>query len=256
MNNQQILPISILYEDDALLVIDKPAGMIVNKSDTARYHTTVQEWAEQREGYYMSDTTEEDLIFQSRSGIAHRIDKETSGILLIAKTPSVLLDLMAQFKAGTIKKTYLALTHGKIVPATGEINVPLGRLPWNRKRFGVLPQGRESLTRYQVKEYRLFKANKKEEIVSLVEAYPQTGRTHQIRVHFLHIGHPLFADPLYAGRKNMKLDRKYVPRLFLHAHKISFMHPETKKEISIVSDLPEELSVFLEQLEPLDAPAR
>jgi 23S rRNA pseudouridine1911/1915/1917 synthase len=177
----------------------------------------------------------------------HRIDKETSGILLVAKTPQAFDDLQKQFKERTIKKTYLALVHGKVVPETGEISVPVGRLPWNRKKFGVLAGGREAVTKYKVLSILYLVFGKKEEPFSLLELYPETGRTHQIRVHLKYFNHPIFADFLYAGRKTSRDDRKVLSRVFLHAEKIIFTHPVSKKSITLESPLPEELQKIINQ---------
>ncbi len=240
--------IKILYEDGDILVLDKPAGITVNRSDTTRGEETIQDWVEKWQmanGQWLMDADKES-DFYKRSGIVHRIDKETSGILLVAKNLRAFENLQKQFKERVIEKTYLALVHGKVVPETGEISVPVGRLPWNRKRFGVLAGGREAVTRYRViSNFQLSISNKREEPVSLLELYPKTGRTHQIRVHLKYFNHPIFADFLYAGRKTSRDDRKVLNRVFLHAHKISFMHPVTNKQILLESPLPEELAKII-----------
>ena len=131
------MDISILYEDDDLLAIDKPPGVVVNRAESVKGET-VQDWTET----YLSfprRRESNDSDFESRAGIVHRIDKETSGILLIAKNPIAFEKLQSQFKDRTIKKTYLALVHGDLVPSEGEIRAPVGRLPWNRERFGIVP---------------------------------------------------------------------------------------------------------------------
>lgn len=236
---------TILYQDDSFLVINKPSGMIVNKADTTRYETTVQDWLELKYGV---QTSEEEHDFYKRAGIVHRLDKETSGVLIIAKTKESFENLQKQFKERVVKKTYLAMSHGKVTPEKGEINATIGRLPWNRKRFGVLPEGRESLTRYQVlRGYQLGSQQ-----VSLVELYPETGRTHQIRVHLKHIGFPIVSDELYAGRKTARNDRKIISRLFLHAAKISFLHPTTGERVEFESPLPEDLATSLFELKAID----
>lgn len=238
--------ITILFQDDAFLVIDKPSGITVNKADTTKGQVTVQDWAEDKLGIKNHELRiMEDSDFYNRGGIVHRLDKETSGILLIAKTPEAFLELQRQFKERIVKKTYLALSHGAIVPGEGEINVPVGRLPWNRKQFGVVAGGREAMTRYKV--ISNFKSPISNEQLTLVELYPETGRTHQIRVHLKHIGYPIFADFLYAGRKTSRDDRKLLSRVFLHAAKISFLHPTTGKEVGFESPLPEELQKVLNQ---------
>ena len=183
--------------------------------------------------------------------------------------------MQKQFKERQVKKTYIALVHGKVEPNEGEINVPVGRLPWNRKRFGVVSGGREAVTRYRVLRIKLYKRHSgkprlagriqnlprervaaardsgqarmtgKEESLSLLELYPQTGRTHQIRVHLKYFNHPLFSDSLYGGRKTARNDRKLLSRIFLHASKISFYHPNNGQIVSFESPLPEELNQFL-----------
>lgn len=237
-------PIEIIFEDDDLIVINKPSGITVNRSETTKEGTTVQEWAETKvlKDY---DKTSDDLSdFYNRGGIVHRLDKETSGILLIAKNPKSFLELQRQFKERIVKKTYLALAHGNVTPSSGEINVPVGRLPWNRKQFGVVAGGREALTKYTVISSKYYETLKEE--LSLVELYPETGRTHQIRVHLKYIGYPIFGDFLYAGRKTQRNDRKALSRVFLHAHKITFLHPTEGKEMTFVSPLPDELQQVID----------
>ncbi len=239
--------IKIIYEDDDLLIIDKPAGIIVNKSDTTANQFTIQEWTEDK----LDLVKESPLIdiesdFYKRGGIVHRLDKETSGILIIAKTIDAFDKIQKQFKERKVNKTYISLAHGKIIPESGEINVPVGRLPWNRKQFGILPGGRESKTLYKVLKY--YKNPKTNEALSLVEIYPQSGRTHQIRVHLKYINFPVFSDFLYAGRKTARKDRKVLPRVFLHAAKVTFTHPAEGKEVRFESALPNELSELLKDL--------
>jgi 23S rRNA pseudouridine1911/1915/1917 synthase len=240
--------IKIIYEDSDILVLDKPSGITVNRSDTTKGEETVQDWVENKfKVQSLKFKVDEESDFYKRSGIVHRIDKETSGILLVAKTPQAFDDLQKQFKERTIKKTYLALVHGKVVPETGEISVPVGRLPWNRKKFGVLAGGREAVTKYKVLSILYLVFGKKEEPFSLLELYPETGRTHQIRVHLKYFNHPIFADFLYAGRKTSRDDRKVLSRVFLHAEKIIFTHPVSKKSITLESPLPEELQKIINQ---------
>jgi len=229
----------VLFEDSELLVIDKPSGIVVDRNNTSG-DGTVEEWAERR------------VKGVQRAGIVHRIDKETSGVLVIAKTPEVFRELQRQFKAREVEKTYVALVHGRVVPPEGVIRAPVGRLPWNRERFGVLPGGREAETKYKVLSIEnkqsltsLRVSDKKEEEFSLVEFYPKTGRTHQIRVHAKSLGHPVVGDTFYAGRKTSRNDRKWCPRLFLHAAKITFTHPGTGERMTVEAPLPEELKKVL-----------
>ena len=139
------------------------------------------------------------------------------------------------------------MVHGKIEPKNGKIEVTIGRLPWRRDRFGVLPGGREASTSYQVIDY----FTRDGEEYSLVEAKPKTGRTHQIRIHLKYLGHPVVADEFYAGRKTARRDRTWCPRLFLHAASIEFFHPERGQKVKFSSGLPADLAVALVTLEKL-----
>ena len=215
------MDIPILYEDDSLLVINKPSGIVVNRAQSVKVET-VEDWAMNTR-----------IIRIDRAGIVHRIDKETSGILLIAKTADALAALQRQFKERVVKKTYLALVHGKLVPEEGEIRAPVGRLPWNPERFGIVPEGKEAVTKYKV----LRSWDDK----SFVELYPETGRTHQIRVHLKYINHPIVGDYLYAGRKTARDDRKWAPRVMLHAWKLTFVHPTSGGELAVEAPIPDDM---------------
>jgi 23S rRNA pseudouridine1911/1915/1917 synthase len=241
--------IRVIYEDDDILIVDKPSGVIVNKADTTKGEWTVQDFLEERwktanDEWLMADRESD---FYKRAGIVHRIDKETSGILIVAKNILSFENLQAQFKERKVEKAYIALAHGRVEPADGEISVPVGRLPWNRTRFGVLAGGKQATTHYRVISNFKSPVKQKEEL-SLLELYPKTGRTHQIRVHLKYLNHPIFGDELYAGRKTARDDRKVLQRFFLHAKKISFFHPQTEKRVEFESPLPEELQNMLEVL--------
>src|SRR5260221_11720913 len=159
------MDIPLIFEDDSLLVINKPAGITVNRAETTKNETTIQDWAEKKLGIknhelgiieqkkFGDEGWDPRFDFYKRGGIVHRLDKETSGILIIAKTPEEFVHIQNQFKERKVKKKYVALPHGVIKPQEGEINVPVGRLPWNRNRFGILPGGRESKTLYKVLSY-------------------------------------------------------------------------------------------------------
>lgn len=229
----------IIYEDESFFVVDKPSGWITNDSTTATTQPTIQSWLNRNFQFPINN-------LQFRNGIVHRLDKETSGILLVAKTKEAFEDLQRQFKERLVHKTYIALVHGEIGEKEGIINEPVGRLPWRRDRFGVMAGGRDAVTLYSV--ISNFQLTNSKENLTLLELKPKTGRTHQIRIHLKHIGHPIVADEFYAGRKTARTDRKWCSRLFLHAGGIKFLHPVTKSEISFNSELPDDLHAVLEKL--------
>lgn len=229
----------IIYQDDSLFVIDKPTGWITNEADTATTQPVIQKWIRDNYDYPLKNSTE------YRDGIVHRLDKETSGILLVAKTKEAFEKLQSEFKNREVQKTYIALLHGKLDPEEGSIEAEVGRLPWRRDRFGVLSGGRKSKTEYKV--IKFFPEERGG--YTLAEFYPKTGRTHQIRIHARHIGHAIVSDEFYAGRKTARNDRKFCPRLFLHASKITFLHPESGREVSFESELPGDLKKVIQELE-------
>ena len=230
MSNPQVI-----YSGESYLVLDKPTGWVVNSATTTNA-PVIEEW--------LQKSMKELVILEvERSGIVHRLDKETSGVLIVARTESAMLKLQNQFKERAVVKEYLALVHGK-VKAPGVVKLDVGRLPWNRERFGAVNGGRESETSYEiVGVYR----NKDGEF-TLLRLKPKTGRTHQIRIHMKHIGHPVVSDTFYAGRKTSRRDREWCPRLFLHAAKISFMDPDTHKQVLHESGLPRDLLFVLSKL--------
>lgn len=239
----------IVFEDETMMVLNKPAGWISNSASTTGSQPVVQDWLKKSFEYEIARMDE------FRSGVVHRLDKETSGCLLVAKTKTAFFELQKQFKERRVKKSYVALAHGKIFPKMGEIKASVGRLPWRRDRFGVVPGGRGAETNYEVKDYYEKKdSGKSSEIkeYSLVELFPKTGRTHQIRIHLKYLGHPIVSDDFYAGRKTAIKDRKWCERLFLHARSISLVHPKTKKEVSFNADLPSDLKDALKTLQKTD----
>lgn len=226
----------ILYQDSSVLVINKPSGWIVNDAETTKGQPTVQKWIMDNGKWSIAANRE------LRSGIVHRLDKETSGCLIIAKTVQAFAELQRQFKHREIKKEYSALVHGQLKEKEGEVDATVGRLPWRKDRFGVMSGGRDASTKYKViKEFE-----KDKEKYSLVSFLPKTGRTHQIRIHAKYLGHPLVADEFYAGRKTARRDRKWCPRLFLHASKILFTHPNSGKKVEVLSPLASDLEKVLE----------
>ena len=229
---------NIVFEDKYLLILDKPSGWIVNSAVTTKEQPVVQKWLRNNFDYEIS---KDDLF---RSGVVHRIDKETSGLLIIAKTKTAFRELQRQFKQREVEKTYITLVHGKVSPEEGTIEVPVGRLPWRRDRFGIVAGGRNSKT-----DYKLLDLYKKDnDYYSLLECFPKTGRTHQIRIHMKYINHAIVGDYFYAGRKTSRKDREWCPRLFLHAQKISFTHPVLNKKIEFELSLPSDLNKALKNL--------
>ncbi len=236
----------ILFEDSSLVLVNKPAGVVVNKSDSAK-EMTVQDWMEQKFQIENLKFKIGDEEFVARGGVVHRLDKDTSGILLLAKNPDSFEKLKSQFKDRLVSKKYLALVHGEMKPAEGEVDAPIERSPFNRMHFGVFPGGREAQTKYKlISNYQLPIHNNKE-IMSLLEVEPKTGRTHQIRVHMKYVNHPVVSDPIYGGRKNLQQDLVFCPRLFLHAFEISFLHPTTGEKLDFKAELPSELQKVLDE---------
>lgn len=227
-----------LFEDETILVLAKPAGQTVNRAETTQNEVTLQD---ELEKYFGIKSSEEGI--GGRAGIVHRLDKETSGILVVAKTLKAFENLQAQFKARTVDKEYLALVHGE-TPVEGEVRAPIGRHPKFRRRFEVVPGGRESTTAYQREEI----LTKGEDWYSYLRIHPLTGRTHQIRVHLRHIDHPVVSDPLYLSPKRLKEDLKFCPRLFLHAVSLTFTHPVSGARMRFEAELPEDLRQVLEKL--------
>ena len=227
----------ILYEDDSLFVIEKPAGWIVNEASTTKNQPVLQTWLRKFNYPLVDDEV-------SRHGIVHRLDKETSGVMLVAKTKEAFTKLQSEFKNREVQKTYIALLHGHVVE-DGKIEVPVGRLPWRRDRFGIVAGGRNSISEYKVIKFYPGENGGH----TLVEFSPKTGRTHQIRIHAKYIKHAIVADEFYAGRKTARNDRKWCPRLFLHAASIKFIHPVTNKVVEFKSELPDDLKNVLLGLE-------
>ncbi len=231
----------IVFENDELVVVNKPSGWIVNEAVTTKGQPVVQTWV------YKNIKSDISKNKDYRNGIVHRLDKETSGVLIIAKTKESFDNLQKQFKNREIEKQYTALVHGIVDPKKGRIKVPVGRLSWRRDRFGVVVGGRDSETHYKVESF--YKREK--ELYSLLDLAPITGRTHQIRIHMKYLGHSIVSDEFYAGRKVSRNDREWCKRLFLHASQISFIVPKSKKRQTVKASLPKDLSKALSSLEKL-----
>lgn len=234
----------VVSEDGQILVVEKPSGMVTTRVKTAK-GKTLQDWAE-RKSEIRNSKFAIPSDFVRRAGIVHRLDKETSGLLVVAKTVEAFVSLQEQFKERKVKKKYLALVHGKVEPKEGEIRAPVGRLAGRGIRFGVKAGGKEAKTRYKILRYYDIKKSGK---FSLVEIQPHTGRTHQIRIHLKYFGHPLVTDSKYAGKKRLRENKIWCPRLFLHAACLGFYHPKTEKWVEFDSDLPEDLEKALDKLD-------
>ncbi|MBX7214025.1 MAG: RluA family pseudouridine synthase [Thermoflexales bacterium] len=241
------IPLRILFEDDALLVIDKPAGMVVHPGAGVTHGTVanaILSYAPEAAG--AGDD-------QDRPGIVHRLDKETSGVLLIARTEAALRGLQAQFKARQIEKTYLAWCVGDVQPATGLIDKPIGRDPGHRQRMAIVNDGRAAQTAFVVTE-RLKQVDPRRLIealglelpagavprrdYSLVRAQPRTGRTHQIRVHLASLGFPVVGDAVYGATRHDPLSKALTPRHLLHASQLRFAHPITGAPMTLHAAMP------------------
>jgi len=222
-----------LFEDDFLIVINKPAGLIVNRSNTSMGVVTLQDVVEEEPGY---DTDEVDEEFRSRSGIAHRLDKDTSGVLLIAKNFETFSNILTQFKERKVKKEYTALVRGTIEEGNLEIDAPIKRNPKDPFKFAVVNTGRDCVT--YVEKLKLLEIENS--AYTLVKVLPKTGRTHQIRVHMAAINHCVAGDKIYSTKAYLAEDEVRFGRLMLHAHKIVFVHPNTGKSVEFEAPLPVE----------------
>ena len=224
------IPLTIVYEDDDVLVIDKPAGLVVHPAAGHASGTLVNA--------VLSHAPDlEGIGGEVRPGIVHRLDKDTSGLMVVAKNDRALHLLQDQFKSRTVKKVYLALVEGLVEPREGIIDAPIGRNRNHRKKMAVTSEGRSARTRYRVKQ------TWPNPPVSLIECFPETGRTHQIRVHFAWRHHPLVGDTIY-GKRTPHFE---MTRHFLHAASLSFTLPNGEAR-TFSSPLPIELQKILDQL--------
>lgn len=243
------IPLDIVYEDDTVLVVNKPAGLVVHPGHGNYNGTLVNGLA-----YHFKDNPDYD-VNDPRMGLVHRIDKDTSGLLVVAKTPDAKTNLGKQFFNKTTKREYLALVWGCPSPSPGTIVGNIDRDPRDRLRMAVFDPdsgiGKHAVTHYEVLEPL--------GPVSLVKCVLETGRTHQIRAHMKHIGHPLFADARYGGDQilrgvNSGAYRKFVancfevcPRQALHARTLGFVHPVTHRELFFTSELPDDFKALLDR---------
>lgn len=223
------IPLDILFEDDDLLVINKSAGLVVHPAAGNEEHTLVNALLHHCAGNLSG------IGGVVRPGIVHRLDKDTSGCLVVAKNDPTHLALSEQFAGRTITKTYCAIVCGAVLQQAGEISGGIARHETDRKKMTVTDKGREARTGFKVLER--FKH------ATFVEAYLYTGRTHQIRVHFHHGGFPIVGDEVYGQRQNVKLREQTgykARRQLLHAQKLTFIHPKTGKEKSCEAPLPKD----------------
>jgi len=230
------IPLDVVFEDEDLLVINKQAGLVVHPAPGHPSGTVVNALLAHRPDIAAAD------IDPQRPGIVHRLDKDTSGLLVVAANWATQRALQAQFKAREVEKAYLALLHGHLTPNHAAIEAPIGRDPHNRKRMSVLQEGgRYARTEYKVQEYL--------EDFTLVEATLITGRTHQLRVHFASIGYPIVGDEKY-GRRREEIE---APRQLLHAQRLTLTHPRTGERLTFHAELPADFFRILRSLRAEDA---
>ena len=229
----QWMPLTVIYQDSDIVVIDKPAGLSVHPGPGHPDQTLVN-------GLLARCPDIQGVGGAIRPGIVHRLDKDTSGLMMVAKNHHSHQELSDQIKNRQVNKGYLALATGTVTPDAELVDQPIARDPRHRKRMAVVPEGRESRTRYKVLETPPGH--------NLLELILETGRTHQIRVHLAYLGHPLLGDGVY-GRSSPRLDRH-----FLHAYKLGFQHPRTGEPLEFQSELPENLAAVLEELKSSKAP--
>ena len=234
------IPVDIVYEDDTLVVVNKPAGLVVHPAAGTPSGTLANALA-----YHFQQLP--DGGSGIRPGIVHRLDRDTSGLLVVAKTEIALENLSDQFRDRTVFKSYIALVHGRVAPDSGKIDQPLARDPSNRTRMAVVRGGRNALTLYRVRQaFDRF---------TLLDVELKTGRTHQIRVHLAWIKHPVVGDETYGGGRDntiqdpqLRAQVRHLNRHFLHAEKLAFTHPKTNEPVKFETPLPSELADLLTAL--------
>lgn len=238
------IPLEIVFEDEYLAVINKPAGMVVHPGAGVQSGTLANAIAFHFGSKVQSPKSKD----QDRVGIVHRLDKDTSGLIVVAKTDEIHEKLSEQFRERQVYKSYVALVHGSPEQNSGKIEAPIARNKHNRLRMKVASHGRSALS--------IWKVRKRYEKFTLLDVEIKTGRTHQIRVHMAYINHPVVGDEIYnEGRDNTVADInvrnaiKSMERFFLHAEKLSFTHPVTKERLDFTTALAPELVGFLKKLE-------
>jgi len=233
------IPVEVAYEDDDILVVNKPAGLVVHPAPGHWQGTLVNALLARGDHYG-------GIAGGARPGIVHRLDRDTSGLLIVARNDAAQASVMAQLKARRVRKTYLALAQGSVAAAVGRIEAPIGRDPKDRKRMAVVPDGRASITGYRVRErFRDW---------TLLELDLVTGRTHQIRVHLAALGHSVAGDAVY-GTGTARRGPAGLDRLFLHAWRVELVSPSSAKLIRVEAPLPGTLETVLAGLREAEASA-
>jgi 23S rRNA pseudouridine1911/1915/1917 synthase len=234
----QDIDLTIVYEDDDVIVIDKQAGLVVHPAPGNRDQTLVNALLA-----HCGDSLS-GIGGVARPGIVHRLDKDTSGLMVVAKNDAAHHALAKQFADRSLSRTYQALVWGEVIPRAGSIDAPIGRSSKDRKKMAVMAKGKTALTHYKVIEDF--------EFVSLIECKLATGRTHQIRVHLAHIKHPVVGDPAYGGGRRAKKSEDALqkfPRQALHAVELQFIHPRTGKLKKFASKLPKDMRKLIKGLD-------
>ena len=236
------IPLTIIYEDDYILIVNKPAGLVVHPGAGNPQHTLVN-------ALIHHDAS---LQHMPRAGIVHRLDKDTTGLLIVAKTAAAHTNLIRQMQAREIQRRYMALVYGHVISG-GKIDTFYGRHPRNRLKMAVSNQGREAITEYSVRSrYQYF---------TLLDVRLLTGRTHQIRVHMAHINHPVIGDQLYGGRvrfpagatEELRQFLQQFKRQALHAYFLSFSHPHSQEELTFTAPLPDDFQYLITELDHYSA---
>ncbi len=243
------MEIQKIHEDADILVINKPYGLVVNRSETTS-SPTLQDYLDEHysvfKDYVAPESTEEneETEFFSRSGIVHRLDKDTSGVLIVGLNIDSFNNLLAQFKSREVHKEYVAVVWGKISEENLEINAPIKRSPANRMKYALDPDGKEAIT----KASRVSEFSIDDNIFTVLNVFPETGRTHQIRVHMAAISHPVVGDVIYSSRKQFEKSTTIFNRLMLHAKKISFKHPKSGEYVEFECSIPDDISKFIKTM--------
>jgi 23S rRNA pseudouridine1911/1915/1917 synthase len=232
------MQVKLIFENEDFLVLDKPSGLVVNRSET-HSGKTLQDYIEDIN--LSINSLEEESEFKSRSGIVHRLDKDTSGIILIAKNPESFKYLQEKFKSREVQKKYLCLVLGQVGEDRFEIDAPISRNPNNRFKYAVVREGKEAQTYFE----KISSIKIEDQTLTFLYAFPRTGRTHQIRVHLAAYGTPVIVDPIYMSEKDKEIATKIgIFRLMLHAKSLKFDY--NGEEYFFESDTPEEFSKFLD----------